>query len=243
MPSTVPRATNCGDAFHRRSSRTRCTPRILYPRAPGTGRVRRSVGEPCALRYGTPDGPSATGRACADPHEIRAAMRVCGHHALHSSDRSGGSLCRARRRESRVCDTRGRPRGGPRERSSRPAAFPRAGWAAGSRPRSQRGELAAVRRSPAVAGAEIAETSSADAIISQGVALSGADALQRSGHDGSGITIVVLDQAFGAASRLNALAGTRAAADRAPAPADVRRRPTASPGATTTATARATASS
>jgi hypothetical protein len=70
------------------------------------------------------------------------------------------------------------------------------------------GALAAVRRSSAVADAEIAETSSADAIISQGVALSGADALQRSGHDGSGVTIVVLDQAFGAASRLNALAGT-----------------------------------
>ena len=65
-----------------------------------------------------------------------------------------------------------------------------------------------MRRSPAVATAEIAETSSADAVISQGVALSGADGLQRSGHDGSGITIVVLDQAFGAASRLNALAGT-----------------------------------
>jgi hypothetical protein len=70
------------------------------------------------------------------------------------------------------------------------------------------GALAAVRRSAAVANAEIAETSSADAIISQGVALSGADALQRSGHDGSGVTIVVLDQAFGAASRLSALAGT-----------------------------------
>jgi hypothetical protein len=68
--------------------------------------------------------------------------------------------------------------------------------------------LAAVRRSPAVAAAELAETSSADAIISQGVALSGADALQRAGRDGSGVTIVVLDQAFGAANRLNTLAGT-----------------------------------
>jgi len=83
------------------------------------------------------------------------------------------------------------------------------GWVGGRlKAALQSGELAAVRRSPAVATAEIAETSSADAIISQGVALSGADALQRSGHDGSGITIVVLDQAFGAASRLNALAGT-----------------------------------
>jgi hypothetical protein len=70
------------------------------------------------------------------------------------------------------------------------------------------GALAVVRRSPAVATAEIAETSSADAIISQGVALTGADALQRSGHDGTGVTIAVLDQAFGAASRLNALAGS-----------------------------------
>jgi hypothetical protein len=83
------------------------------------------------------------------------------------------------------------------------------GWVGGRlKAALRKGELAAVRRSPAVAGAEIAETSSADAIISQGVALSGADALQRAGHDGSGVTIVVLDQAFGAASRLNALAGT-----------------------------------
>ena len=135
-------------------------------------------------------------------------MRLCGRHAVHSSDRAGGPLCRARSRASRVCDTRGRPLRRRSARSSRPAAFPRAGWAAGSRPRCGTAELAAVRRSPAVAGAEIAETSSADAIISQGVALSGADALQRAGRDGSGVTIVVLDQAFGAASRLNALAGT-----------------------------------
>ena len=42
---------------------------------------------------------------------------------------------------------------------------------------------------------------------SQGVALTGADALQRTGHDGSGVRIVVLDQAFGAAARLDSLAG------------------------------------
>ncbi|HET6173321.1 MAG TPA: S8 family serine peptidase [Gaiellales bacterium] len=84
-----------------------------------------------------------------------------------------------------------------------------AGWV-GGRLKAALGtaELAQVRRSPAVADAQIAETSSADAIISQGVALSGADALQRAGHDGSGVTIVVLDQAFGAATRLNQLAGT-----------------------------------
>jgi hypothetical protein len=83
------------------------------------------------------------------------------------------------------------------------------GWVGGRLKAALRtAELAAVRRSPAVARAEVAETSSADAVVSQGVALSGADGLQRSGHDGSGITIVVLDQAFGAASRLNALAGT-----------------------------------
>jgi hypothetical protein len=83
------------------------------------------------------------------------------------------------------------------------------GWVGGRlKAALQAGELAKVRRSPAVASAEIAETSSADVVISQGVALSGADALQRSGHDGSGVTIVVLDQAFGAMSRLNALAGT-----------------------------------
>ena len=83
------------------------------------------------------------------------------------------------------------------------------GWVGGRlKAALQAGELAAVRRSPAIARAEIAETSSADAVTSQGVALTGADALQRSGHDGSGVTIVVLDQAFGAASRLDTLAGT-----------------------------------
>ena len=83
------------------------------------------------------------------------------------------------------------------------------GWVGGRlKAALQAGELAAVRRSPAIARAELAETSSADAVTSQGVALTGADALQRSGHDGSGVTIVVLDQAFGAASRLDTLAGT-----------------------------------
>jgi hypothetical protein len=68
--------------------------------------------------------------------------------------------------------------------------------------------LAAVRRSPAIARADLAETSSPDAIVSQGVALTGADGLQRAGSSGAGVTIAVLDQAFGAASRLDALAGT-----------------------------------
>jgi hypothetical protein len=68
--------------------------------------------------------------------------------------------------------------------------------------------LGSLRRSPAIADAQLAETSSADAIISQGVALTGADGLQRAGRDGSGVTVVVLDQAFGAATRLDALAGT-----------------------------------
>ena len=68
--------------------------------------------------------------------------------------------------------------------------------------------LTALRRSPAVAEAKLAETSSADAVVTQGVAMSGADGLQRAGRIGSGVTIVVLDQAFGAPTRLNALAGT-----------------------------------
>ena len=44
-------------------------------------------------------------------------------------------------------------------------------------------------------------------VTSQGVALTGADALKHAGHDGTGVRIVVLDQAFGAASRLDELAG------------------------------------
>ena len=67
--------------------------------------------------------------------------------------------------------------------------------------------LTALRRSPAVAAAKLAETSSAD-VVSQGVAMTGADGLQRAGFLGTGVTIAVLDQAFGAAARLNALAGT-----------------------------------
>ena len=94
---------------------------------------------------------------------------------------------------------RGR-RGGRRERGL--------GGRESSRRRSARRALKRVSDSPAVADVATAETSSADAIISQGVALSGADALQHAGSDGSGVTIVVLDQAFGAATRLNALAGS-----------------------------------
>jgi hypothetical protein len=83
------------------------------------------------------------------------------------------------------------------------------GWVGGRLKAALRtNELAAVRRSPAIAGAEIAETSSPDAIVTQGVALSGADGLQRAGTTGVGVTIAVLDQAFGAASRLDALAGS-----------------------------------
>jgi PKD domain/Subtilase family len=52
------------------------------------------------------------------------------------------------------------------------------------------------------------DASSADAVISQGVARIGADALQATGLRGAGVTIAVLDQAFGASSRLDALAGS-----------------------------------
>jgi hypothetical protein len=52
------------------------------------------------------------------------------------------------------------------------------------------------------------DTSSADAVTSQGVALIGADALQAGGQRGAGVRIAVLDQAFGATSRLDSLAGT-----------------------------------
>ncbi len=53
-----------------------------------------------------------------------------------------------------------------------------------------------------------ADTSSADAVTSQGVALIGADALQAGGQRGAGVRIAVLDQAFGATSRLDSMAGT-----------------------------------
>ena len=52
------------------------------------------------------------------------------------------------------------------------------------------------------------DTSSADDVTSQGVALIGADALQAGGQRGAGVRIAVLDQAFGATSRLDSLAGT-----------------------------------
>ena len=94
------------------------TPLILYP-SPG---CPWRPGELCALRYGVPDGHVGPGRPCADSHETRAVMRVCGpHHAEHSSDRGRGSLCRAGGRPGRVCDTRGRPRGSP-------AGGRRGGW-------------------------------------------------------------------------------------------------------------------
>ena len=52
------------------------------------------------------------------------------------------------------------------------------------------------------------DASSADVVTSQGVARIGADALQAAGQRGAGVRIAVLDQAFGATSRLDSLAGT-----------------------------------
>jgi PKD domain/Subtilase family len=52
------------------------------------------------------------------------------------------------------------------------------------------------------------DASSADVVTSQGVARIGADALQAGGQRGAGVRIAVLDQAFGATSRLDSLAGT-----------------------------------
>ena len=52
------------------------------------------------------------------------------------------------------------------------------------------------------------DTSSADAVTSQGVARIGADALQAGGLRGAGVKIAVLDLAFGASSRLDSLAGS-----------------------------------
>ena len=54
----------------------------------------------------------------------------------------------------------------------------------------------------------LGDTSSADAVTSQGVARIGADALQGDGRRGAGVKIAVLDLAFGASSRLDSLAGT-----------------------------------
>ena len=59
------------------------------------------------------------------------------------------------------------------------------GWVGGRLKAALRtGELAAVRRSTEIAGADIAETSSPDAIVTQGVVLTGADGLQRAGSIG-----------------------------------------------------------
>jgi Subtilase family/PKD domain len=52
------------------------------------------------------------------------------------------------------------------------------------------------------------DASSADGVTSQGVARIGADALLAGGQRGAGVRIAVLDQAFGATSRLDSLAGT-----------------------------------
>jgi hypothetical protein len=52
------------------------------------------------------------------------------------------------------------------------------------------------------------DSASADAVVSPGVARIGADALQAAGLRGAGVRIAVLDQAFGASSRLDALAGS-----------------------------------
>ena len=109
MPSTVPSDDELRDAFHRRSSRTRCTPRILYPRAPAVQRRRRRRTLCASLRY---PGWARPRPAALAPIRTKFALpcAFAAHHAVHSSDRAGGPLCRAGGRASRVCDTRGRPR-------------------------------------------------------------------------------------------------------------------------------------
>ena len=188
------------------------------------GRRVGRAGDLCALRYGTPDGHAPSARLA--PIRTRFAL-PCAFAALitfvHSSDCSGRARGRAARRASGLCDTRGRPRGGPRggrrgRRHSRGA-----GSAGGSRPRSRAGALAALRRSPAVARAELAETSSPDAVVSQGVALIGRRRpAARRAAPGAGVTIAVLDQAFGAAEPARRARGHGAAAARPPAPPHVR---------------------
>ena len=135
-------------------------------------------------------------------------MRVCGpDHVLHSSDCSGRSRERAAGRASRVCDTCERPRSGPRSgrRSRRNSGGLGRRTTQGRPPHRRAGGSPPL---PAIAAADIAETSSPDAIVTQGVVLTGADGLQRAGSIGTGVTIAVLDQAFGAPSRLDALAGS-----------------------------------
>ncbi len=69
-------------------------------------------------------------------------------------------------------------------------------------------ELRELRRSSAVAAVAPAPVASADTVTSEGVSRIGAELLQRQGLDGSGVRIAILDQAFGAASDLDALAGS-----------------------------------
>ena len=193
------------DAFHRRSSRTNGTTRILHLRAPAVRARTENL-----VRFATV--PRMAMPPLARLATIRTKLALpCAFAALFTlGTLASGTV--ARSAEPTVDRAVFVTPAGDR------AAAQRAVVAAGGIPERwvggrlkaalAAGALPAVRSSPAVADAQIAETSSADVIVSQGVALTGADALQRAGRDGSGVTVVVLDQAFGAASRLDALAGT-----------------------------------
>ena len=148
-------------------------------------------------------------------------MRVCGpDHVLHSSDAAG-----ARASEPPVARavfvTPAGDRAAARAAVVAAGGSRRAGSADDSRPPSAAGELAAVRRSPAIAGAEIAETSSPDAIVTQGVVLTGADGLQRAGATGRASRSPCSTRPS-APEQAGRARGHGAAAARPPAPADVR---------------------
>ena len=200
-PSTVPAATNCAMRFIGALPGPGCTPKILYPPAPAVANT--------FVRFATvpPMRPASTTRLASIGTKFALpcafALITLGTLATAPVARSAGPAV-----AQAVFVTPAGDRAQAQRAVVSAGGIPE-GWV-GGRLKAALGTsaLAAVRRSPAVAAAQIAETSSADAIISQGVALSGADALQRTGHDGAGVTIVVLDQAFGAASRLDQLAGT-----------------------------------
>ena len=219
-----PQTDELGDAFHRRSSRTRCTPRILYPRAPAV-QAAAAVGSENLVRFATvlPMDPSTPGRFAPIRTKFAlpcafAVITICTLATAPVARSGRAAVARA------VFVTPAGDRAEARRAVVSAGGIPE-GWV-GGRLKAALAERRARGRAPLARGGDAPRSPRRPRptpIISQGVALSGADALQRSGHDGSGMTIVVLDQAFGAASRLNALAGTRSAADRAPAPTLVRR--------------------
>ena len=174
MPSTVPRPTNWAMRLIGALPEPAARRWNLYPRAPVV-QAAAAVGSESLVRFATvPRWTVDTGRFAPIRTKFALPCAFAVITIVHSSER-GRWLARPSRPSREPCLWHPQATAPEARRAVVSAGGIPERWVGGRlKAALATGALAALRRSPAVAGAEIAETSSADAIISQGVALSGA---------------------------------------------------------------------